>query len=131
MEPLQGPHHERQSHSGPRPAIPRPLAEADQPLQPRRCCCIHLEGVVLPPAGTGAARAGATATASAGATAPTQVPPTLPAPGSPPLPPPSHHWSHCHITRSSPRGAGPALPCSQNGRYTGQRGASVVVCASL
>ena len=82
---------------------PSPLAEADRPLQLLRCCCIHLEGVVPPPACTGAARAGATATASAGATAPTQVPPTLPAPGSPPLlPPPSHHWSHHHVAGSSP-----------------------------
>lgn len=65
-----------------------------------------------PPAGIGAACAGATATASAGATATMRVPPTLPVPGSPPLLLLPHRWSYCpsqHLGELAQR-----PPCSQS-----------------
>ena len=108
-------------HSGHPPPT---LAEADRLPPPLQRCCIHFEGAVPPPAGTGAAGAGATATASAGATATAKVPPTLPAPGSPPLLPlPSGCWSRrlCHH-----RGALAGSHCSQRGRHVPERGGGVL-----
>lgn len=116
---LQGIHHCRQSRLWATSShLPPTLTKADWPLQPLRYCCVPFKGVVPPPAGIGAASAGATTTASAGATAIMQVPPTLPAPGSPPLLLLlSHHWNY--RPSQHPEELAWLPPCSQNREASG------------